>query len=61
MTTKASKILDSDGVKEMGLVSPSLVGGCTGFKIRVTLDAFHSAGTIQMWYIEDDGNTCRYN
>ena len=39
VTTKSSKILGSDGVKETGPGSLLLVGGCT-FKIGLTLEAF---------------------
>ena len=44
-TTKSSRVLDRQGVNEIGLVSPSLVGGCV-FKMGVMLEFFHISGTV---------------
>ena len=45
MTTKSSRTLDREAVREIGLVSPSFVGGCI-LGIRIMLEPFQSAGTI---------------
>ena len=42
---KSSRILDKQGVNEMGLISLSLVGGCV-VRIGVMLDSFQIAGSI---------------
>ena len=44
-TTKFSSTLDKQGVRDIGLVSPSLVGCCI-FKIGIILDSFQILGTI---------------
>ena len=45
MTTKSSSTLDREVVREIGLVSPSFVGGCT-LGIGIMLESFQTAGTI---------------
>ena len=44
-TTKSSRTLARQGVSEMGLVSPSQVGGCD-FGTGMMSESFHIAGTI---------------
>ena len=45
MTAKSSRTLNRQGVDEIGLKSPSSIGGCI-FGIGIILDSFQITGTI---------------